>query len=132
MTFSPLRVEVLGPHHYRLFEPMDLTEDGELIDIVPEGVETDGASIPRCLWWLIGTPEEEYFEESVYHDYLTNYPEENSHVTRREADQMFFDHLKAIPRKKLPRWKVYAMWLGVRLGGWKSWNRARKRLPLSV
>jgi len=49
---------------YSLLEPLTLCD----ID-VPKGFITDGASIPRGLWWLF-PPVGRYFKAAVVHDYL--------------------------------------------------------------
>ena len=39
--------------------------------VVPVGFKTDGASIPRGFWWLIGSPfTGKYLRAALVHDYL--------------------------------------------------------------
>lgn len=37
-------------------------------DVIPVGFETDGASVPRILWWFLD-PATELFEAGAIHDY---------------------------------------------------------------
>lgn len=53
---------------------------------VPEGTETDGASIPRVFWNILA-PFGEYFGAAVVHDFL--YSPENFEFTRAESDLIF-------------------------------------------
>lgn len=53
---------------------------------VPAGFVTDGASIPQCLWSIVG-PTGPYFKAAVIHDYL--YSEANTRFTRRKSDALF-------------------------------------------
>ena len=80
----------------------------------------DGASIPRVLWSLIGSPFE--FSYSICHDIL--YQAEL--MTRAEADWEFILILKL---KGVGWVKRNAMWLGLRAGGWVTWN---KHTPESI
>lgn len=53
---------------------------------VPEGTETDGASIPRAFWSIL-SPFGEWFAPAVIHDFL--YSPANLEYTRAEADEIF-------------------------------------------
>ena len=92
--------------------------------IVPAGFISDGASIPRVLWPLIGRPfDHRWRKEAVLHDFFYRAPVDI--VDRKTADLMFYDSLRA---NGLRRSKAQAMYLGVRAGGWVAWkkNRAQK------
>lgn len=54
--------------------------------VVPAGFVTDGASIPRALWFALD-PFGPWFESAVIHDFL--YSELNETFTRAEADEIF-------------------------------------------
>lgn len=53
---------------------------------VPAGFITDGATIPRWLWWF-SHPAAEFFEASVLHDYLYK----NAIKTKSFADNAFYE-----------------------------------------
>jgi hypothetical protein len=53
---------------------------------VPKGFITDGASIPRIFWSLLG-PFGPYFQAAIVHDYL--YSDRNQSITRDTADHIF-------------------------------------------
>jgi hypothetical protein len=83
---------------------------------VPAGFITDGASIPRPLWWLLPTWGR-YSRAAVIHDYLcTLVRRGKAHPqapTRKAADAVFYDALVVCGVSRLVRW---AMWIGVRIG----------------
>ena len=79
-----------------------------LVVIVPPGHQTDLASIPRWLWWLLAPHDPRYSPAAVLHDWLTEWPEFN----RRVADSIF---LEAMGVLGVPVWKRTLMYLGVRL-----------------
>lgn len=86
--------------------------------IVPAHYRTDLASVPRIPGihaWTGGRAN----MPAVIHDYL--YDCCTAYMTRRQADRAFLEAMRAIrePRRAPTRW---AMYLGVRLGGWRSWR----------
>lgn len=89
---------------------------------VAEGYETDGASIPRLFWRLIGGPFGKYREAAVIHDWL--YSENLDHeYTRKQADGWFYEIMGELGVKQ---WRRWCMWKGVRVGGWLPWRRYRQ------
>lgn len=80
---------------------------------IPAGVLTDGASIPRWLWWLCGTPMAmPRLLAALMHDYL--YAGGDPEATRADADGLYRDLQIALG---VPRWKAYIEWLMLRLFG---------------
>jgi hypothetical protein len=79
---------------------------------VPEGFETDLASVPRIplAWWLTGGHGN---RAAVVHDYLLGRPG----LTRRTCDQVFREALVA---SGAPAWRTWLMYAGVRIGAWWS------------
>jgi len=84
-----MRVEIILPRRtfeptlYRLVSRLDLAGVS-----VPIGFVTDGASVPRMLWWLF-PPVGRYFLAAVVHDYLL--------VTKKDwryANKKFHEALK--------------------------------------
>jgi len=84
---------------------------------VEAGFVTDGASIPRLLWPLIGHPiDPSYYPAAIVHDSLYC----NQPVTRGCADAVF---CRLLRRLGVARWRVALMYTGVRLGGWVGWSK---------
>lgn len=80
------------------------------------GFRTDGASIPRLFWRLIGCPlRGRYAPAAIIHDLLYA----TKCVSRKVADLIFREMLLALGLAKA---KVWAMYNAVRAGGWKAWN----------
>ena len=58
-----------------------------IIYTVPAGFVSDGCSLPRVFWRIIGNPlQADWVEEAVLHDWLYKFQP----VSRREADKIFF------------------------------------------
>lgn len=87
---------------------------------IPAGFATDGASIPRFLWRVMGHPfESDYIEVFVEHDY--DYA--TGRISRAEADQKILDGLKA---KGMGYCKRYTIYWAVRLFGGSHYNNKKK------
>lgn len=89
---------------------------------VPAGFVCDLASVPRWLAWLAPS----WMQTSgagVLHDYLYR----TGLLSRREADWLFYEALRAEPATGVVR--ATAMWLAVRVFGWGAWtcNRLSER-----
>lgn len=84
---------------------------------VSKGLITDGASIPRFLWSIIGCPlNGKYVGSAIVHDALYK-----SHVlTRKESDKLFLEMLKDNGVGALKR---NLMYLAVRVGGYFAWRQ---------
>lgn len=83
---------------------------------VPAGTLTDGASVPRIFWNLLG-PYGDYFRSAVIHDYL--YSPMNDEFTRWEADQIF---LEAMYNDGVPWYRRNTIYAAVRAFGWKAFK----------
>jgi len=84
---------------------------------VPQGFTTDGASIPRIFYTLIGGPFMEYIEAAVVHDWMC---ENTQTYTRKEADDTFLEIMVGLGVKE---WRRDLMWRAVSLlqkGSWKD------------
>lgn len=91
---------------------------------VPAGAETDGASIPRFWWRLIGHPlSEQYIAAAVIHDHLWRQALAGE-VPFSYANWVFRDALRA---SGVWWWRRTAMWLAVTLRGWEVWAARRFR-----
>jgi hypothetical protein len=83
--------------------------------VIPAGFVTDGASVPRGLWNLF-PPFGRYFKAALLHDWLYQY----GTMTRAQADLVFLTAMKELGVGLLTRWAMYA---GVRVGGWPAWDK---------
>ena len=83
-----------------------------------EGYSWDGASIPRCLWWLFGHPlSPEFRLASLWHDRLCELSD--CIEDRIIADAVF---LRLLREAGVGKWRRLAMWVGVRLYGIFIWR----------
>ena len=83
---------------------------------VKEGFSTDGASIPRLFWRVIGCPlRGPYAPAAVIHDalYWTKLG------SRKEADDLLLEMMERLPVGDI---RSNLMYSAVRVGGWKPWN----------
>ena len=86
------------------------------VHVMP-GFRTDGASIPRLLWPLFGSPyDPDIIADAIAHDALYR----GEIVPRKDADRIFSDMME---KSGIKRWKRRRIWLGVRLFGWITWLR---------
>ncbi|MGN0832610.1 MAG: DUF1353 domain-containing protein [Kiritimatiellia bacterium] len=99
---------------------------------VAPGFRTDGASIPRFLWRVFGSPyDPDILAAAIAHDALYR----GEVVPRKDADAAF---LRMMAESGVRCRKRRLVWLGVRLFGWLTWLRhtpqsvgdARKRITL--
>jgi hypothetical protein len=80
----------------------------------PKGSVISGASIPRPLWSVVGSPyTDDYRRASIVHDVACN----DQTVRRKDADVMFYHACLAGGCSFLQAKLLYA---GVRIGAWSS------------
>lgn len=80
--------------------------------LAPAKSTINGASIPRPLWSMVGSPyTDDYRRASIVHDVACNDPT----VARKDADVMFFHACRAGGCSPLQARWLYA---GVRIGAW--------------
>ena len=83
----------------------------------PKATIIDGASIPRALWSLVGSPYTgDYRRASIVHDVACNNDEGDPHA-RRAADRMFYEACRA---GGCSVWEATILYVGVRIGAWWS------------
>lgn len=116
MFVTPLRLEATKPGYWTLLAPL-IWDDGEKRYEVPEGFETDLASIPRAFRWLLQQNGGSR-RAAVLHDfaYKTHF------ASRAEADALF---RKALAEEGVNPVGRFLYWSGVRVGGWWPWSRAK-------
>lgn len=82
---------------------------------VRPGFRTDGASIPRLLWRVFGSPyDPDIFAAAIAHDALYC----GEILPRKDADVAF---LKMMARSGVPAKKRRLIYRGVRWFGWITW-----------
>ena len=97
---------------WKIVEDWTLYYKGDLYD-VPAGFETDGASIPRFLWRVCGTPlDVPRVFAAIVHDTL--YSGMDPLATRAEADALYRDLQIALG---ISKFKAWIEWLALRIGG---------------
>lgn len=92
---------------------------------IPAGFRFDGASVPRALWWAV-PPTGPYLAAAMLHDWCYEFESWISNMPRADADGLFrrvMGH-ELLPGVVVPEWLRWAMYGGVRLGGWKKpWSQ---------
>ena len=103
---------------------------------VPAGFQTDGASIPRFLWRICGTPlDVPRVYAAIVHDWLYSGGVPSAArvhdelyvgapvVTRADADAIYRDLLIALG---VSRFKAYVEWSAIRVCGGSHWMQKSK------
>lgn len=101
---------------------------GGTLYAIPRGFVSDGASVPRPLWWLYPPFGGDYDRAVFLHDYLYQYAElckgkDAEHIDRETCDALFLEAMEADKFRESGRWTVHK---GVRLGGWWGWRKYRR------
>lgn len=111
IRYDYLASQTLGKDHWRVAESFKFyvgnQEDNTWV-VVPANFLTDGATIPRWLWWVT-PPWSMYGQAAALHDYLIEYEtmfvgDQPTHVDRKLADNIFdealvVNHVRWFPRK---------------------------------
>ena len=93
-------------------------ESGEEIR-VPKGFITDKASVP--LGWIVKRDDKYIIDGALVHDYLYSAQKiRRTFISRHHADKILIEICK---HSGMGWFKRKAVWLGVRAGGWKYWNK---------
>lgn len=107
--------------HYSGKDVFKLTDDlvahwnGNRIT-VKAGYKSDGASIPRVAWRVIGNPFEEYLAAAVIHDILYD----TEIWDRKKADECFLDLMECLGVGKIRRKLMYRAVRMFAAGTWKK------------
>lgn len=117
---TPLRVEQVTEDDWRLTH--SLRYWSAILDrmvVVPAGFVTDFASVPRLpfIFWFAGDTAK---APAVIHDWF--YRTNTEDITRATADAVFSEAMEAKGYWKIRTW---AMWAGVRIGGYWSYDTRR-------
>jgi hypothetical protein len=84
---------------------------------VPAGFRTDLASIPRMFWPIL-PPHGVYSKAAIVHDWLYV----TGHASRLVADAVFYEAMRALG---VGWFRANIMFMAVRIGGRKPWNKRR-------
>lgn len=97
----------------RLIEEFSFIDPDNLVWRVPANYDQlDGASIPRALWSLVGSPfTGDYRRASIVHDHACNLA--TTPAERRKADRMFYH---ACREGGCSRWEALLLYAGVHIG----------------
>lgn len=113
---TDLSIELLPKKRgiWRVVRPLRYVDNQGRTWTVPAGEETDGASIPRFFWRILGHPLSwEFADCAVLHDYFYR----SQIVCREEADQLFDQAMKS---RGVPSWQRLILWSAVRMfGRWR-------------
>jgi uncharacterized protein DUF1353 len=97
----------------RILQDFSFTDPASKIWPAPAGSLVDGASIPRALWTVVGSPYTgDYRRASIVHDVACDEAVGNK-KKRRAADRMFFHACRA---GGCSIWEATVLYLGVRVG----------------
>ena len=114
---------IAGNRYMLLLEEFWYKDPVEKLWIAPKDSIINGASIPRALWSIIGSPFTGYYRRaSIVHDVACHDPE----VPRADADKMFHYACLADGCSKVQAWILYA---GVRIGAYVDFTK-RARLDI--
>lgn len=114
---KPFDGRYVGKRQFQLLAPFVYKETE-----VPIGFITDGASIPKIAWSVVGGPwSGDYVEAAIPHDWHYH----TQKVTREEADKQFIDGMEILG---VPLWKRRLMYRMVRMFSWICWNESKRRI----
>ena len=111
---TPLDLRAHVPGEWLLLSPLKY-QSGATVITAPAGFVTDLASIPALFRPLLNSNGRSR-RSAVLHDWLYCTKE----GARADADSLFLEALKADGVGFAERW---AMYLGVRAGGWMYWGK---------
>ena len=117
MSFTTeLCLKVIGEQAYEVMAPLVYENEQVIIQVNP-GFDFDGASIPKALWSVIGSPMTGGYQRAgCLHDAL--YAGEI--FDRKLCDDLF---LEAMASDGVGYFKRYAMYNAVRMFGWLVWKK---------
>ena len=114
---NELKVNIVDDNVFILFEDVVVESLGYNIT-VKKGFDFDGASIPKWLWSIYGSPlNGNYVVASLIHDGLYA----SQKVSKRISDRIFLDIMK---QSNVGYIKRTSMYLAVKMFGGKDWKEA--------
>lgn len=131
---TQLRTEHLGDQRKRLEADLAFVDGRGRVFHVAPGFVSDGASVPRPLWALFPAFGAVYEPAAWLHDYAYQCAEVlettlgAGTLERVEADALLYEASRALGFNPIGAW---LLWLGVRIGGWRPWNRYRRAAAIA-
>ena len=114
---NELKVNIVDDNVFILFEDVAVESLGYNIT-VKKGFDFDGASIPKWLWSIYGSPlNGNYVVASLIHDGLYA----SQKVSKSVSDKIFLDVMK---QSNVGYIKRTSMYLAVKMFGGKDWKEA--------
>ena len=114
---NELKVNIVDDNVFILFEDVVVESLGYSVT-VKKGFDFDGASIPKWLWSIYGSPlNGNYVVASLIHDGLYA----SQKVSKRVSDKIFLDIMK---QSNVGYIKRTSMYLAVTMFGGKDWKEA--------
>jgi len=112
----------LDVHNYELEDDFSY-ENNKIKVIAKQGMPTDGASIPKFTWRIIGSPLiGKYVGAALIHDAL--YTSQGlGKLNKEDVDKLFLEMMKV---EGVSCWKRYAMYYAVKFGGRSAWESIEK------
>jgi len=107
----PVAVSQAGPRRWLLLHAMTYLTASGLTIVIPEGQDTDGASVPRVLTWFV--PITTGLAAMILHDHLCRTLVPDGTITRRDADAILFEALRTLEVSAPRAWLI---WAAVRWG----------------
>ena len=118
---DPLKLIYLPPNHWRKPPTWEVQKPIEFCNsenykyayyslpreiTVPCSFMSDGASVPRFLWWLF-SPTGNHFTASILHDYLYKQGDKLSWNSRYNSDKIFYH---VMLNTNVPKWRALIMY----------------------
>ncbi len=100
---------------FKTLENLDHTLINGRDVFIHRGTVSNGASVPRLLWWIY-PPYGTYTYPAVVHDYLY----ENNLYSRRLADRQFLVDMGRTNTNKFTKWLFY---ITIRIFGAYNWKK---------
>lgn len=92
--------------------------------VIPSGFDSDGASIPKFAWRLIGHPfDMRYLLHAIFHDWLYRCQV----LSRNESDLALFYG----PKDTCGLFRRCCIYIALKLFGWVAWNKHKKVLNMT-
>lgn len=116
---SNLNVEIINENLFILSQDKTVESLGYSVT-VKKGFDFDGASIPKWLWSIYGSPlNGNYVVASLIHDGLYA----SQKISKKISDKIFLDIMK---QSNVGYIKRTSMYLAVKMFGGKDWKEASK------
>ena len=125
MSDPIIRAQASDYRRFQLCEALTYEDDFWGRITVKPGASTDGASIPRLLWTLVGSPlsDSRVLRAAIIHDQLYCTLGLDGKLSRESCDAVF---KRALIAAGVPKYRSCIYWAGVRTGGWVGWRNYAK------